>query len=404
PIDNSFENLEVQAMDTIIIESQREISPDHTNVKRRRGNKKASLTSGNNDMIQKDNLRSHMSKNTNEQPLNISSSVRNNLSEDFYSQQSLTSNDTSFSLDRSPNEDANLINSDNGIQKDNLHFHTSKNIIRQNEQTLNISSSVRNNLPKSFYDQQSLASNDISSSDRSPSPESAHDQRSPFLLNRNRSKSTNIASPSLIRKSSFEEDYDQQPLASTAINTSSLIGLFKNDLEVCMYLVQHPQLVELALNMMKAGGGQEFITQGKVADKFNALSEKDLGTFQMHLKCFFFRTRVINKQVIDTLLKSLFPNIQNSASDCTALQKWAFSCFHVTDMQKTFEEQRVNVNMFTDFIKSAFDLFVQEELLDKDVINDVKDLNYKTVDMEVFIADGKEALQQINVRSLLRIE
>ncbi|CAG8831903.1 19042_t:CDS:1, partial [Cetraspora pellucida] len=86
-------------------------------------------------------------------------------------------------------------------------------------QTLNISSSVRNNLPKSFYDQQSLASNDISSSDRSPSPKSAYDRRSPFLLNKNRSKSTNIASPSLIRKSSFEEDYDQQLSALTAINT-----------------------------------------------------------------------------------------------------------------------------------------------------------------------------------------
>ncbi|CAG8788124.1 16770_t:CDS:2, partial [Cetraspora pellucida] len=44
-----------------------------------------------------------------------------------------------------------------------------------------------------------------------------------------------------------------------------------------------------------------------------------------------------------------------------------------------------------------FDLFVQEELLDKDVINDVKDLNYKMVDIEVFTADRKEALQQINV-------
>ncbi|CAG8831933.1 1561_t:CDS:1, partial [Cetraspora pellucida] len=61
-------------------------------------------------------------------------------------------------------------------------------------------------------------------------------------------------------KSFFEEDYDQQPSASTTINTSSLIGLFKNDLEVCMYLIQHPQLVELALNIMKVGGGQEFIT------------------------------------------------------------------------------------------------------------------------------------------------
>ncbi|CAG8855431.1 12915_t:CDS:1, partial [Gigaspora margarita] len=49
------------------------------------------------------------------------------------------------------------------------------------------------------------------------------------------------------------------------------------------------------------------------------------------------------------------------------------------------------------FIQSAFNLFVQEELLDKNVINDVKDLNYMMVDMEVFTADGKEALQQINV-------
>ncbi|KAF0465699.1 hypothetical protein F8M41_026233 [Gigaspora margarita] len=76
----------------------------------------------------------------------------------------------------------------------------------------------------------------------------------------------------------------------------------------------------------------------------------------------------------------------------------------VKDVQKTFEEQRVNVNIFTDFMQLVFDLFVQEELLDKDVINDVKDLNYKTVDMEVFTADRKEALQQINVRSLLKIE
>ncbi|CAG8831583.1 9366_t:CDS:1, partial [Cetraspora pellucida] len=72
----------------------------------------------------------------------------NNSSDDFYGQQSLTSNNTSFSSDRSPNEDADLISGDNSIQKDNLRFYMSKNTIRQNEQTLNISSSVRNNLPK----------------------------------------------------------------------------------------------------------------------------------------------------------------------------------------------------------------------------------------------------------------
>ncbi|KAF0465698.1 hypothetical protein F8M41_026232 [Gigaspora margarita] len=80
--------------------------------------------------------------------------------------------------------------------------------------------------------------------------------------------STNVASSSLIRKSSFKEDYDYNQ------QLSSLIGPFKNDLDVCLYLVQHPQLVELALNMIKAGGDQKSITQEKAADKFNALSER----------------------------------------------------------------------------------------------------------------------------------
>ncbi|CAG8851354.1 39467_t:CDS:2, partial [Gigaspora margarita] len=245
----------------------------------------------------------------------------------------------------------------------------------------------RNNLSKSFYGQQSLASNDTSSSDRSLSPESAHDRRSPFLLDRssksinNRrssiSKSTNIESPSLIRKSSFEEDYDQQLLASTAINTSSLIGPFKNDLEVCLYLVQHPQLIELVLNMIKAGGSHESITRGKAADKFNTLSEKT--------------SQPTKRQIAEYITEDNWTTFLKRHMD-------------VTDVQKTFEEQRVNVNMFTSFIQSAFNLFVQEELLDKDVINDVKDLNYMTVDMEVFTADGKEALQQINIRDLYNAE
>ena len=42
----------------------------------------------------------------------------------------------------------------------------------------------------------------------------------------------------------------------------------------------------------------------------------------------FFHTRVINKQIIDTLVRSLFPNIQNNgASDHAALQTWVFGCY-----------------------------------------------------------------------------
>jgi hypothetical protein len=65
--------------------------------------------------------------------------------------------------------------------------------------------------------------------------------------------------------------------SSTASTTSSsLIGPFKNDLEVCIFLVQRPDIIELALNMIKASGQESVITQtiqGK-SDKLNALSER----------------------------------------------------------------------------------------------------------------------------------
>ncbi|CAG8790791.1 24231_t:CDS:2, partial [Dentiscutata erythropus] len=102
-------NLEVQATNTIIIESQREISPDHTNMKKRRENKEASLINGDNNTIQSDNSRSYTSKRQNEQTLNSSSLARNNSSEGFYSQQLLISNNTLFSSYRSPNKYAGLI-------------------------------------------------------------------------------------------------------------------------------------------------------------------------------------------------------------------------------------------------------------------------------------------------------
>jgi len=58
-------------------------------------------------------------------------------------------------------------------------------------------------------------------------------------------------------------------------NTSSLIGPFKSDLEVCLFLVQRPDIINLALNMIKAGGQESVIQtiKGK-SDKLNAFSEK----------------------------------------------------------------------------------------------------------------------------------
>ncbi|CAG8740531.1 9095_t:CDS:2 [Dentiscutata erythropus] len=159
------------------------------------------------------------------------------------------------------------------------------------------------------------------------------------------------------------------------INTSPLIGSFKNDLDLCLYLVKHQQLVELALNMITASGCKKSITQrkkAKAANKFDALSEK--------------ANQPTTWQIANYINEDNWTNFMKCHMD-------------MIDVQKTFEEQCVNINMFTDFIQSAFNLFVQEELLDQEVVNDVKDLNYKMVDMEVFTADREEALQQINISS-----
>ncbi|CAG8588679.1 14869_t:CDS:2 [Cetraspora pellucida] len=112
--------------------------------------------------------------------------------------------------------------------------------------------------------------------------------------------SSNESSPS-IRSYLPENFYDQCSLTSTLIN--------------------------LALSMINADGQESVITRGKV-DRFNMLLESDLGTLQMHLKCLFFRTRVINKQIIDMLMRSLFPDVQHAgASECAALQRWVFGCY-----------------------------------------------------------------------------
>ncbi|CAG8669203.1 17175_t:CDS:2, partial [Cetraspora pellucida] len=155
------------------------------------------------------------------------------------------------------------------------------------------------------------------------------------------SKSSNALSP----RSQLPEDYYDQQMLMPKVGLSLL-----SDLELCLYLVQHPNLINLAQSMLKADGQKSVMTLGKV-DKFGALQEK----------CY-----------ID-----------------------------VTDVQKTFRNQHDNVDKFNDFIRTAFDLFVQENLLDKDVINEFKELNHMTVDMNIFTANGKEYLQQLDLQALL---
>jgi len=53
---------------------------------------------------------------------------------------------------------------------------------------------------------------------------------------------------------------------------------------------------------------------------------------QLQLKCLFFCTRVINKQIIYALVRSLFPNIQCEKSDWTALHTWALASYRDYNM------------------------------------------------------------------------
>ncbi|CAG8483661.1 4016_t:CDS:1, partial [Funneliformis caledonium] len=45
-----------------------------------------------------------------------------------------------------------------------------------------------------------------------------------------------------------------------------------------------------------------------------------------------------------------------------------------------------------------------EKLLNKEVINDIKILNYMTADMKIFAADERDVLQQLDIKSLLNLE
>ncbi|CAG8474672.1 hypothetical protein C2G38_2036500 [Gigaspora rosea] len=349
----------------------------------------------------------------------------------------------------------NLNNLDVYVVDQPSHSYTFNNINSQREHVSDnssdeaSSSSIRNKLPS---DQQLLISRTSPPLLlRSHSPESLYDQQ--LLI-------PNIASSSQIKEHSFHNtDYQRLPISKvTNVSSSSLIGPFKSDLEICLYLVKHTSLINLALSMMKADGQEAAITCGKVVDKYSTLPERDLSTLLMHLKCLYFHTRVMNKQILDVLMSSLFPDTQRiGAFERAALQKWVFGCFRdynaalrqelrnlvpefirkykltkvkqptvqqiseyiteknwtvflkchmdVTYIQKTFRDQPENVDKFSNFIRSAFKLFVQEDLLDKDVVNEFKkNLNYLTVDMRIFTADGNETLQQLDLWSLFKLD
>ncbi|RIB24268.1 hypothetical protein C2G38_2169018 [Gigaspora rosea] len=248
------------------------------------------------------------------------------------------------------NKESHLANNDNVNQPS--HSYTSNNInsqrvhVSDNSSDEASSSSIRN---KSLSDQRLLTSRTSPPLLlRSHSPESLYDQQS--LI-------PNIALFSQIKEHSFHNtDYQQLPTSKvTNVSSLSLIGPFKSNLKICLYLVKHPSLINLALSMMKADGQEAAITCGKVVDKFSALPERH------HMD--------------------------------------------VTDVQKTFRDQAENVDKFSNFIRSAFKLFVQEDLLDKDVVNEFKkNLNLLTVDMRIFTADGNETLQQLDLWSFLKLD
>jgi len=74
------------------------------------------------------------------------------------------------------------------------------------------------------------------------------------------------------------------------------------------------------------------------------------------------------------------------------------------DEMKTFKDHSENIEIFTKFIQVSFKLLIQENLLNKDVINDIKNLNHITVDMKIFAADGRNVLQTLDIRSMLKLE
>lgn len=63
---------------------------------------------------------------------------------------------------------------------------------------------------------------------------------------------------------------------NTPNTPSSLIGPFKNNLEVCLFLVQRPEIIDLALNMIKVNNQESITIQPtqRKFDKTDTLPEK----------------------------------------------------------------------------------------------------------------------------------
>ncbi|CAG8736227.1 16696_t:CDS:2, partial [Gigaspora rosea] len=293
------------------------------------------------------------------------------------------------------NKESHLANNDNVNQPS--HSYTSNNInsqrvhVSDNSSDEASSSSIRN---KSLSDQRLLTSRTSPPLLlRSHSPESLYDQQS--LI-------PNIALFSQIKEHSFHNtDYQQLPTSKvTNVSSLSLIGPFKSNLKICLYLVKHPSLINLALSMMKADGQEAAITCGKVVDKFSALPERHTpdALERAALQKWVFGCFRDYNAALRQELRNLVPEF---------IRKYKLTKHHmdVTDVQKTFRDQAENVDKFSNFIRSAFKLFVQEDLLDKDVVNEFKkNLNLLTVDMRIFTADGNETLQQLDLWSFLKLD
>ncbi|CAG8776501.1 7979_t:CDS:2, partial [Cetraspora pellucida] len=159
-------------------------------------------------------------------------------------------------------------NNDKGKKSSNCTNTTKKIEIELNwinKQTSKASSSSSLIGSSLSYNKWPIASKASSFSDRSDSPESIYSERLPL---------PNIVSFLLINYS-FEDTNSQHPLTSNKIDNSStfFISPFKNDLELCLYLVQHPNLIKLTMSMIEAGSQGSTVIQEK-DNKFNVLSER----------------------------------------------------------------------------------------------------------------------------------
>ena len=95
----------------------------------------------------------------------------------------------------------------------------------------------------------------------------------------------------------MDDPLDDLPKAHTsqqAISNTTIIGPFKNELEVCLYMSQRPELINLTLNMVKINGnGSEIVIQeksSKFSDKVNFNRSFDLIDLIYYLNILFVNT------------------------------------------------------------------------------------------------------------------